>query len=76
MTFLEKLRVRVGAWLIGGDYLATIARLWLIRERAKAAVASDGTVVLAECASLAEALYEPLPGSWDFTLQRSPERPR
>lgn len=47
MTRLKRLRLRVGAWLIGGDYLGTLARLWLIRDRAKAAVSPDGLVTLA-----------------------------
>ena len=66
-------RIRLGAWILGDRYIAVMAGLWTIRDRAMRAVKQDGTVVLAECEPLAEALYEPLPGLWRMTLERIDE---
>lgn len=66
----NRLRMRVGCWVMGGDYRGIIMRLWLVRERAMRAVGADGRVTLADCAPLAEVLYEPMPGKWVLTVTR------
>lgn len=71
------LKLRVGFWLIGGDAMGLWSVLWLIRERAMRAVTRDGGVILAECQSLADALYEQTPGRWRLTLtEMEPSSPQ
>lgn len=69
--FINRVRLRLASWIFGGDWYGVVMRLWLIRERAMAAVNADGRVTLAECESLAEALYAPIPGEWTLTVTRA-----
>jgi hypothetical protein len=64
----KRTRFRVGSWLMGGEWYEVVMCLWVIRERAMRAVDRDGRVLLAECESLADALYAPIPGRWAITV--------
>lgn len=66
----KRLRFRIGSAVIGDGWAGVVTRLWLIRDRAMAAVSKDGYVTLAKCPGLAEALYEPMPGTWSLTVER------
>jgi hypothetical protein len=68
---LARIRTRVAWWLLGADWALVIGRLWLIHDRAKVAIQPDGSVILAKCESLAEALYKPIPGVWTVTISRN-----
>lgn len=61
-------RLRLAIVLFGGGWGGVISRLWLIRERAMAAVTREGRVDLANCQALADALYENIPGKWQLTI--------
>lgn len=66
----KRLRFRVGSFVMGDNWAGVVTRLWLIRDRALAAVSKDGMVTLAECPALAEALYERMPGKWALSVAR------
>lgn len=68
-----KFRIRLGIALMGQDFLGVCSLWQLIADRARAAVKPDGTVVLAECQALADALYTQTPGDWTLTLTRKVE---
>lgn len=75
--WLVHLRLRAASVLLGGGWAHIVMRLWLIRDRAMAAVTPEGRVNLAECKALSDALYANLPGSWRLTITREAgqERP-
>ena len=68
--WLQRWRIRIGLKIVGGGYQGAVMRLWLIRERAMTAITQGGGVILADCPALAEALYEPIPGQWRFTIEQ------
>lgn len=70
MWWWERNRLRIASWIMGDGWAGVVTRLWLIRERAMAAIAEDGRVTLVDCIPLAEALYEPMPGNWRLTIER------
>jgi hypothetical protein len=71
----RRLRIRLGLWILGEGFAGSVARLWLVHERAKAAVSESGHVVLAKCEPLAEALYAPIPGNWRLSVERIENAP-
>lgn len=70
---MNRARLRIGAWILGGGWFGAITRLQLIHQRAEKAVMRDGSVVLADCEALAEALYGEVPGIWTLTVRRTDE---
>lgn len=70
---VNRMRLRVGGWVLGNGWFGVVGRLWLIRERAMIAIHQDGRVVLADCQALADALYGPVPGRWKLTIERLEE---
>lgn len=72
--WIRLLRLRLAVLLFGDGWSGCVSRLWLIRERAMAAVTKDGRVNLAECQALADALYADIPGNWQLTLSRVPPK--
>lgn len=68
--YVNRLRLRVGAWILGDGWFGAITRLQLIHDRARQAVNADGRVTLAACPALAEALYAPIDGVWTLAVTR------
>lgn len=65
-------RLRLASWIMGDRWWGAVSRLQLIRQRAEIAITRDGSVILADCPALAEALYEDIPGSWTLTVSPTP----
>ncbi len=69
-TTIRRVRLRIGASIMGADWFGVVGVLWLIRDRAREAIRADGSVILADCQPLADALYSQLPGRWKITITR------
>lgn len=67
---IRQARLKIACWIFGRGWGGIVMRLWLIRDRAMAAVTPEGGVILAECKALSDALYEPIPGHWQITIAR------
>lgn len=65
----NRLRLSVATVVLGRGWFAVITTLLLVRERALKVITPDGGVILAECASLSDALYTAVPGRWRLTIE-------
>lgn len=77
IAWYVKVRIQLGIALMGNDFMGVCSLWQLIADRAREAVRPDGSVILAKCEPLAEALYAQTPGNWQLTLTRcdTEERP-
>lgn len=73
---VNRSRLRVGAWILGGGWFRAVTRLQLVHDRALAAITPDGHVTLSACEPLAEVLYREPGGDWKLTVERiDPDSP-
>lgn len=66
-----KLRIRLGMWMMGGEFSGVVALYQLIADRARECVTPNGEVILAKAQPLADVLYAQTPGDWHLTLTRT-----
>jgi hypothetical protein len=75
LVWWQRLRLRLGAKLIGGGWLGALTRHVLIAQAARECITMDGQVILAKCQPLADALYADMPGQWSFSATKLPDSP-